>query len=246
MTRELSWEGCFNVRDLGGVPLAGGGETRRGVLVRADNVADLTEDGWRALAEHGVERIVDLRWPEELANDPPRDVDVDVVHVSLLGVLDPDYSDDIDDYIAADDPVGYWAKLNIEILERYRESIGAAISAIADADGTVVFHCAGGKDRTGLVAALLLRNAGAAIDDVASDYGLTFHALRRSPRDASRSATDDATRRRRIFMLSSPPEAMRRALEHVDREYGSVEGYLKACGLDGDRIERLRDRLAAA
>lgn len=246
MTRALDWDGCSNVRDLGGVPLPGGGETRRGVLVRADNIRKLTDDGWQALSEHGIERIVDLRWPEELAADPPREVDLDVVHVSLLGVLDPEFSDDIDDYIAADDPAGYWAAANIAILEDYRQSIGAALAAIADADGPVVFHCAGGKDRTGLVAALLLRNAGVAIEDAAGDYALTFEMLQRAPRSWADDAPDEHSRRRRTFMLNSPPEAMQRALEHVDSAYGGVVGYLRSCGLDDGRIERLRERLATA
>jgi hypothetical protein len=63
VTRALDWDGCVNVRDLGGLPLEGGGETRLGVLVRADNVRKLTDAGWEALADHGVTRIVDLRWP---------------------------------------------------------------------------------------------------------------------------------------------------------------------------------------
>ena len=66
----------MNVRDLGGVALEEGGETRYGALVRADNIRLLTDDGWRSLAAHGVARIVDLRWPEELDEDPPRDVDI--------------------------------------------------------------------------------------------------------------------------------------------------------------------------
>ena len=246
MTRALDWDGCSNVRDLGGIPLPGGRQTRGGVLVRADNIRKLTDDGWQALSEHGIERIVDLRWPEELAADPPREVEIEVVHVSLLGVLDPDYSDDIDDYIAADDPVGYWASWYIATLELYREGIGAAVAAIADAGGPVLFHCAGGKDRTGLVAALLLRNAGVAIEDVARDYALTFEMLQRAPRTWVDEAPDEDTRRRRTFMLNCPPEAMQRALEHVEREYGDVAGYLRSCGLDDGRTERLRDRLAAA
>jgi protein-tyrosine phosphatase len=246
VTRTLDWDGCSNVRDLGGIPLPGGRETRSGVLVRADNIRKLTDDGWQALSEHGIERIVDLRWLEELAADPSRQVGIEVVHVSLLGVLDPDFSDDIDDYIAADDPAGYWGSANIAILERHREGIGAAIAAIADANGPVVFHCAGGKDRTGLVSALLLRNAGVAIEDVARDYALTFEMLQRAPRSWADEAPDEETRRRRTFMLNCPPEAMQRALEHVEREYDDVAGYLRSCGLDDGRIERLRDRLAAA
>src|SRR5581483_9536644 len=211
MTRELRWDGCLNVRDLGGVPLEQGGETRFGSLVRSDNVRRLTDRGWRALAEHGVVRIVDLRWREELEDDPPRDVDVDVVHVSLLGELDPDYTDDIEDYIAAGDPAGYWATQYTLILEEFAPNFAAALAAIADApEGPVVFHCAGGKDRTGLVAALLLRLAGA--------------------------APDDRERRKRTFMQHSPPDAMRRALEELERRHGDVAAYLRAAGLDDERL----------
>lgn len=240
MTRELAWDGCINVRDLGGIPIEGGGETRPGVFVRADNVRRLTENGRTALAAHGVARVVDLRWTEERALDPEQDLAVDVVHVSLLGDLDPEYEDDLEAYMAADDPAGYWGASYVSMLEDYPEQFAAALAAIAHADGTVVFHCAGGKDRTGLIAALLLRLAGVSVEDVALDYSLT----RVDPgwRDA---AGDERERARRTFMQNTPAEAMRTALEHLERRYGGAEGYLRACGLDEARIARLRSRLAA-
>ena len=244
MTRALQWEGCLNVRDLGGVALEGGGETRFGSLIRSDNVRRLTDDGWRALAAHDVTRIVDLRWREELAEDPPRDLDVDVVHVSLLGELDPDFEDDVFDYMAADDPAGYWAAAYERILGRYARNFARALAAIADADdGAVVFHCAGGKDRTGLVAALLLRLAGAPVDEIARDYALTAAARARGADAWVEAAPDERERSRRVFMQNTPAEAMRRVLERLEAQHGSVEGYLRAAGLDEERLERLRGRL---
>lgn len=245
--RSLEWEGCLNVRDLGGVALENGGETRFGSLIRADNVRRLTEEGWRSLAGHGVSRIVDLRWPEELEEDPPRELDIDVVHVSLLGRLDPEYSDDIADYMAVDDPAGYWAVSYIRILERHAPNFARALAAIADAhEGAVVFHCAGGKDRTGLVAALLLRLAGAPIDEIARDYALTFEMRSGHPDRWVDAAPDETERAKRAFMQHTPPAAMRRALEQLEREHGSVEAYLRHAGLDEAHIERLRERLGAA
>lgn len=238
MTRELAWDGCINVRDLGGVPLEGGGETRAGVLVRADNVRLLTDEGQRALVAHGVVRIVDLRWREELALDADGDPGVEVFHVSLLGDLDPEYKDDVETYMAADDPAGYWAASYVSMLEGYPEQFAAALAAIADADGTVVFHCAGGKDRTGLIAALLLRLAGASIDEIAKDYSLT----RVNPAWVDR-ASDERDRAKRAFMQNTPAEAMHRALDHLEQAYGGVDGYLRMCGLDEQRIATLRDRL---
>jgi protein-tyrosine phosphatase len=244
MTRTLEWEGCLNVRDLGGVAVEGGGETPFGRLIRADNIRRLTEAGWRSLADHGVSRIVDLRWREELEEDPPRDLDIDVVHVSLLGDLDPDFTDDVADYMAADDPAGYWAISYIRILEAYAPNFARALGAIADADGLVLFHCAGGKDRTGLVAALLLRLAGVPIGEIARDYALTYDLRARGRDDWVEAAPTEWERARRTFMQHTPPEAMRQALEDLERRHGGVAAYLRSAGLDDERIERLRERLA--
>jgi hypothetical protein len=236
VSRRLNWDGCFNVRDLGGLPLEDGGETRRGVLVRADSVRKLSDAGWRALEAHGIERIVDLRWPEELAEDPPRELALDVVHVSLLGTYDPDFRDDVDEFMAAGDPIGYWASSYVWILEQYKPEIGRALTAVADAGGPVCFHCAGGKDRTGIVAALVLRLAGVPAAEVGADYALSAVLLAHEP------LRPDASARRR-FMQHISPESMQRAIEHVERVHGSVAGYLRACGLDDGRIGRLRELL---
>ncbi len=61
-TRELVWDGCVNVRDLGGLPTEDGRVTRFGAVVRADNVRRLSDAGWEALAGYGIRRIIDLRW----------------------------------------------------------------------------------------------------------------------------------------------------------------------------------------
>src|SRR5262249_24471543 len=74
--RELAWDGCLNVRDLGGHPTDDGGETRYGAVVRADSVRQLSDAGWAALVEYGVDTIVDLRMDQELAADPPADLPV--------------------------------------------------------------------------------------------------------------------------------------------------------------------------
>jgi protein-tyrosine phosphatase len=243
VTRALDWDGCVNVRDLGGVPTENGGATRFGVLVRADNVRKLTDAGWDALASHGVTRIVDLRWPEELAEDAPRDVDLDVVHVSLLGELDSDYVDDVDDYLASNDAVGYWGSFYEQMLERYRENFGAVVAALADApDGVALFHCAGGKDRTGLIAALVLRLAGVGVDEIARDYALTEANLTTGWVDA---APDEAERRRRRFKQQTPAAAMARTLRTIEERHGDVASYLRAAGVADEQLDRLRGRLVA-
>ena len=247
MSRALDWEGCLNVRDLGGVPLDGGGETRYGAFVRADDLGRLTDHGWRSLQGHGVTRVVDLRWPEERARDAPRDVEVEVVHISLLGRFDPARVDDIHEYMAVDDPAGYWGSQYVSILEEHRLEFGRAFEALAvERDGAVVFHCAAGKDRTGLVAALLLRLAGVSIADAAHDYSLTFDLLGRGPREWVNAARDEDEWRRRMFMQHTPAEAMERALSALEEANGSVEAYLRTAGLTARALDTVRSRLAAA
>lgn len=244
MTRTLDWNGCLNVRDLGGVPLEGGGVTRFGALLRSDNLGRLTADGWRAFSEHGVVRIVDLRWPEERAEDPPRDVEVEVVPVSLLGRFDPAYSDDIDGYIEAGDPVGYWAAAYGRIVSRHRRNFGVALGAIADApEGVVVIHCTAGRDRTGLISALILRLAGAPLDEIAADYAVSETNLAPDAERFIAGAADEAGRRRRAFMQFAPAEAMVRTVAGLEARYGDVATYLDAAELSQEQVAALRARL---
>ncbi|HEY6032238.1 MAG TPA: tyrosine-protein phosphatase, partial [Gaiellaceae bacterium] len=76
MSRALAWDGCVNVRDLGGLPTEDGGVTLRGAVVRSDNARRLSDAGWQALLDHGVRTVVDLRWADERDEDPPGDVPI--------------------------------------------------------------------------------------------------------------------------------------------------------------------------
>jgi protein-tyrosine phosphatase len=244
----LHWEGCLNVRDLGGLLTEDGRRTRAGVVVRSDNVRTLTEAGWRALAEHGVTRIVDLRWPEELAEDQPRDVDIEVVHISVLGdEYDADYVAELDAHLdSVDDVADHYAWSYVDFLERYRERFGRALAAVADADGAVVVHCMGGKDRTGLVSALLLRLAGVDRETIGADYALSSANLAPVTAAWIEAAPDDAVRRKRRKLAGTPAEGMIRVVDEIESRYGDVASYLRAAGLSDGQIARLRERLVAA
>ena len=245
--RTLVWDGCVNVRDLGGIPTEDGEVTRSGAVIRSDNIRGLSDDGWRALEDHGVVRIVDLRFPEERAEDPPRDVDVEAVHVSVLGPSIHEGQDFVRELEAnldsVDDVADHYAWSYVRFLERNRTRFGEALAAIADADGPVVIHCMGGKDRTGLVAALLLRLAGVSIAEIGADYSLSGPNLAVWLDDWLTSAPSDHERRRREKLSATPAIAMARVVEDVEGRYGGVAGYMTAAGLRPEQIERLRGRL---
>ena len=245
---SLAWEGCLNVRDLGGLATEDGRRTRHGAIVRADNIRKLTDTGWRSLAEHGVRRIVDLRMPVELAADEPRDVDIEVVHVSLFGAgMDEEYLAELDAHLASvDDVADHYAYSYVDWLERYREHFGRAFAAVADADGTVLVHCMGGKDRTGIVSALLLRLAGVPLATIGEDYAVTAGNLEPSTSRWIPAIEDEAERAKWARLAATPAIAMERVVREVEERYGDVASYLRAAGLSDAQIDRLRGRLAAA
>ena len=242
--RELAWPGATNIRDLGGEPIEGGGATAFGVALRADNVHTLTVDGRRALAGVGLRRIVDLRWPEEIAQDDAGELGVEVVHVSLLGPSRPESRYDRFARIAAEveDEAAFIRRLYGEYLEEFPDAVAAAAEAVAWAPGPVLFHCTAGKDRTGILAALVLRLAEVPIEAVAADYALTdVTDLRR------RGLVDgmsEAQARARTFLLSAPHDGMAGVLHDVDERYGSATSYLERAGLDPGSTRRLARRLA--
>lgn len=172
--RHLEWEGCFNVRDLGGLPTVDGRETRAGELVRADALDGLTAAGWAALSAYGVRTVIDLRNADELGADVARrPASVQTVHLPLDGSDDREFWNVWDSGPQFGTPLYYRAHL-----ERFPERNAAVLSAISSAEpGGVAFHCVGGRDRTGQVAMLLLGLAGVSPDAVAADYAVSAERL---------------------------------------------------------------------
>jgi protein tyrosine/serine phosphatase len=243
--RHLAWEGCLNVRDLGGHSTEDGGTTRFGAIVRADSVRKLSEAGRSDLVGHGVKRIVDLRFDEELEADPPAELPVEVVRVNLFGELDPEYGGHLDALARAAPSEAEATKVvYLDFLERFAAKFPAVLQTIADAPpGGVLVHCHGGKDRTGLVVALLLSLAGVPRDEVVEDYAISERNLaeRQAAWEADAASEEDRARRRQIGLC--PPEAMRGVLDELDRRYGGVREYLLAAGATEDELDRAVARL---
>jgi protein tyrosine/serine phosphatase len=245
--RRLHWDGCLNVRDLGGFDTEHGRATVRGRIVRADSIRRLTREGWEAALAYGIRTAVDLRFHEELADDPPGDVPIDVVHVSLFGERDEERWRELDRRATAlGDPERATRMIYLETLEEHRPRFVAAIAAVADApDGGVLVHCAGGKDRTGLVSALLLRLAGVRVPEIAADYALSELNLAPRLEGWLADAADDAERARIRRISATPAPAMAGVLAELERRHGGVDRYLRGAGADDELLERSRRRLLA-
>jgi protein-tyrosine phosphatase len=242
--RQLTWDACLNVRDLGGHATPEG-VTRWGAIVRADVLHRLTDEGWRELVGHGISTIVDLRMDEERDADPPTDVPVAVVHVNVLAGSPPDYGEQLDALVDGfETPAEKTAAVYLDFLEQYGPNWVAAIRAVADAPpGGVLVHCHGGKDRTGLVVALLLSLAGVSDDEIAADYAISEHNLASVTQAWIDDAETDEERERRRQIGRTPPDAMRGVLAELERRHGSVRQFLLDNGATADELDRAAARL---
>lgn len=242
-SHRLLWDGCSNVRDLGGHHLMHGGVTRTGSLIRSDNLARLTPAGQDAVRVGGVSTIIDVRSPYELdleANpfaQAPANNDPVYRNLPLMDEADTEG-------VALINTASSVAEMYQTMLDRFQANIGAIMTGIADAHpGAVVVHCHAGKDRTGLVVAMALRLSGVSIDQIVEDHTLSDTYLSALYKELLDKKTDPNERARLAEQLSSKPEAILGALSHLDEYYGGVESYLLGCGLDTITIQKLRSRL---
>ena len=241
--RNLAWDVCYNAREVGGYATEDGGRIRWHTLIRADNLYYLTPEGQAALRSYGVRTIIDLRLADELERYPsPFDTQQtpdDPPRYRNLPLHDPDTSAVVD---AADSmQSGY-----IAILERNKTLVAAVIEAVSDAleEGAVLVHCHGGKDRTGIIVALLLSLANVPRETIVEDYALSetrLEPLHAAWVEAQTRARGQPVERPR--WMYSRPETMRGLLEYLDRQYGGVEGYLEAAGVRQASIEQIRKYL---
>jgi protein-tyrosine phosphatase len=236
MTEEFRVSGAVNLRDVGGLP-AGQGVTRHGVLLRSGSLAALDAAGRDALAGVGLRRIIDLRDDDEVTREPSRlDARLPVPErlPLFLGSADSFFVNDIG-----------LADLYAHIVAEAGERITNVVRGIL-ADQPVLVHCTAGKDRTGVIVALVLSAAGVDRDAVVADYARTQAEL---PAERNRRLiawlrmAHPRAEHIEELVAGSPPHAMRTLLEDIDRTFGSVPGYLRAAGLAGDEIAGLREVL---
>jgi protein-tyrosine phosphatase len=226
--RDLNWPDCVNIRDLGGIVTADGGKTAVGAVVRADNVRRLTTDGWEKARAYGVRTILDLRSDGERKQDPPMPPDFDVVAVSLFDDFDgnPAYRADLGVRLAGADVRHGYRVFYSEALIRNADKFANALRAIADArGGGILAHCVGGKDRTGVFAALLLRLVNVPMPAVVADY----------ERSEVRLGVVD----------SAPAGVIEEVIRTVETRHGNVVSFFLHAGATRAEVSRVRQRLRA-
>jgi protein-tyrosine phosphatase len=221
------------------------------VVIRSDNVASLTQEGRQAMIDYGVATVIDLRSDSEVKGSPgpPFSRFQSTSPVSPLatepGSGSPEYLHLalIDDATAgALNEAPTMPERYTLMLDKRQVAVGAIFNGIAASDGPVLFHCFAGKDRTGLVAALLLSLAGVEAEAIGVDYAETDIQLAARYEEWLATATPDRLQSMRDE-LRCPPEWILSTLEHVEHRWGGVEAYLEAAGVSPAAIARLQDKL---
>lgn len=244
----LALQGASNLRDLGGYRTDDGRRTKWGLIYRSSELSTLTDDDFEYLLNLGIKQVCDLRTRQEIerrANRLPKE---------LIALHKPIYKEL---------PVGGWDFiLNLHRLEEtwlrgYTEHIidqkaqafGDLLRFLADANHLpIVIHCTAGKDRTGVLLALLLLALGVPEETVIADYSLSnlyYETLRQKMEsDMMPLYRLKLTDKHLQPIFVANPAIMQATLKHIKDKYGSVMAYLRdAAGVEDEIIERLRTNL---
>jgi protein-tyrosine phosphatase len=237
LERHLKLEGTYNVRDVGGYLTTDGRITRWRRLLRADGLHRLTEEAQRTLLATGLRTIIDLRRPREAEHQPNVFATATTLryrHMPLYQIL------------VGDNDERTLGEIYRWVLDECQPQIAAVIRLLAEPDALPgLVHCTAGKDRTGVIIALLLGAVNVPAETIVADYTVSAENLRGEFMEETRQRVTAAgldwdTYQR---LLISPEEFMRDMLTYLDTKYGGVQPYLRTVGIDGEELAILRDML---
>jgi protein-tyrosine phosphatase len=235
--REIVLEGCVNFRDLGGYR-ARGGSIRWRRLFRSDALHELTPADVAAVRDLGVSTVIDLRSDFERAHDGgphPLEGAVELVRAPIIN--------EVNGRVMGDTGLSL-AQRYARIMETTGTALADAVTAIADAPGAAVFHCAAGKDRTGMVSAVVLGALGVSDEDVVADYAMTGRNLvgiqARLERHAAYKETYAYVPR---DAMTAETATMSELIADLRARHGDMTAFLGAVGTRPEVIQRLRAAL---
>jgi protein-tyrosine phosphatase len=241
--RHLSFEACFNFRDLGGYETTDGRRVRWGTLFRSDSLERLSDGDREVLGALGLRTVVDLRSSAEQARGPARLGGLSKASVHHTPLFE-EHSLPFQraELTSVAPPPG---ETYLAIADAGAEAVGAAVRTVAQGDHAVAFFCAAGRDRTGMIAALILSVLGVPDEAIVADYRLSDRSLEPAIAWSEANAPALAAELAALpaWLLYTSPEVMEAFLDGLRAQHGSIEGYLAAAGAGADVVATLRGRL---
>jgi protein-tyrosine phosphatase len=248
--RVIPLQGAWNVRTFAGLQ-GRHGPIPAAAFVRTADLGRLTDADRDALAAAGVKLDIDLRTADEQAQSPDllaRDDRFDYQRISLMGTEKMDLQKMMTSF---PDSLG---EAYVQWLGHSQPQFKQVFQRIAaQQDGAVLFHCTAGKDRTGIIAGLLLDLAGVPKAEIVHNYAISAHYLEGQPKDSAMNAQimalikqNPEIGRKMAGMSGTAPDNMEQFLAALHRQYGGAEGYLKSIGVSEQEIQQLKVRLGQA
>jgi protein-tyrosine phosphatase len=235
LDRLIPLQNVHNFRDLGGYETADGRCTRWRTLFRADSLSHLDGDDLATVRALGLNTVIDLRMADESekwGRFPVADHPIDYHHLTLMDVMwDPDEAPRAD---SGPEVATFLHERYMDMLDTGGANLGFAVRILARPGALpAVFHCAAGKDRTGMLAALVLSSIGVSDDAIVADYALSGSALGRLFTWAERNRPEVLTSLREApaAHLAAEPDAMAAVLTSIRHEYGSAREFLASVGV---------------
>jgi protein-tyrosine phosphatase len=237
LDRVLMLEGGSNIRDLGGYPTSDGKTTRWKTILRSGAMDQLTPIGQQGLLDYGVKHIVDLREAWEAEKFPNVFMKSSLINYSNCPLIGSESTNrDIESLSSL-------SAMYIHMLEQCQSQIKIILETIATQleSGCVLFQCWAGKDRTGIIAALLLSNARLPADIIANEYSVSHILLTERIQEWRSNALSSGRDMQRFEEdVSSRPETMLEILHYIEHHVGGIETYMRSIGLADEKITSLR------
>ena len=239
--RHIRFEAVFNFRDLGGYPTSGGQKVAWRRLFRSSELHHMTShDIIRLREEIRLRSVIDLRRSRPLEPfSPLNEVGVEYYNIPLIDTGNTEENMN-QDFSNMGEVYSYLVRH-----EEFGQRVVKALEIIAEPDNLpLVFHCSAGKDRTGILTAIVLGILGVTDEDIIEDYTLTAPYMKELIiRWNNDPRTAEALKNVPDYLLEASPESMTFLLSTLKREYGSVRGYVEAHGAEVSLINRLKTAL---
>jgi protein-tyrosine phosphatase len=226
--RRVPFTNMMNMRDLGGYPVGQDSYIAYRKFIRSDAPIDLSDDEIKHLLDNKINTVIDLRNDEEVLKRPcalKDKVGFQYFHCKL-------YGDGRLPLTSEDVPISYF-----EMVDE-KTSMLAVMKVIAHAKEGVLYHCSAGKDRTGIVSAILLSLAGVSESDILADYQISYAYIAKMLRQLALINPDFPKN-----VVEPKIEYMEKFLEMFYEKYGSSKGYLLEIGLNEDEIEKIIQKM---
>jgi protein-tyrosine phosphatase len=241
---HLPLDGNYNTRDLGGYATFDGRTTNWGKYLRSDTLANLSPASRDVLIDYGVRSVIDLRRSAELQFEPSVFIGCKAVsyyHQNMTGDLALEGEGKP---LESEDPAQRKGHRYCLILEQRKQILRQIMSILAQEDALpAIVHCRAGKDRAGIVAALVLGIAGVPRETIVEDYILTARYLIVRHLEQNPDLSREEYTWKDYQDVACPPATIELTLYYLEERYGGISGYLTDAGVTDEQLDAIRSAM---